>query len=250
MGKDGDPTDSAKSAGRLSGIAPSTRSVSKCHKEGDPALTLCGNPSPTREQPPPSGPQTFEFVLVTDAESRRQVRRHAMRQYMRQRRLDGIARLGSSRVPLPRWSPRTTSVSSDDSSSRVEELDGENEQAAKISDGHDNDIETRQQATARQNALRGNAASGRDVNRTSCDPLAYPGAGGVVDPFNSYPVTVSPEERRLINHCKCSHFSPIRYRITSPERGVSPCIQVLAVICVPHEEKWYRNSGIDPRLTY
>jgi hypothetical protein len=182
--------------------APSTQSTTRVHKTGDSALTARGN---LASEQPSSAPQTFEFVLVTDAGSRRQVRRHAMRQYMRQRRLDGIARLGSSRVPLPRWSPQTTSVSSDDSSSRVEELDGDCEQNSNVSTGSDNSSAATQrtfQTTEKRNVPR------RDVDRTSSDPLAFPGVGGMVDPFSSYPTTVSQGERKLINHCKYS-LSPL-----------------------------------------
>ncbi|KAL3450877.1 hypothetical protein BJX65DRAFT_305029 [Aspergillus insuetus] len=60
-------------------------------------------PSTTNQQ---SQSKSFEFVLVTDTESRRQVRRHAMRQYMHQRRLDSIARLGAPRVPATGWTSR------------------------------------------------------------------------------------------------------------------------------------------------
>ncbi|KAH1493834.1 hypothetical protein LV164_007565 [Aspergillus fumigatus] len=61
--------------------------------------------------------KNFEIVLVTDNESRRQVRRHAMRQYMRQRRLDSIARLETPRLPNGGWVNRQ--VLSEASSSSI-----------------------------------------------------------------------------------------------------------------------------------
>ncbi|RHZ73443.1 hypothetical protein CDV55_106158 [Aspergillus turcosus] len=63
-------------------------------------------PSPRAAQAQNLQSKDFEFVLVTDNESRRQVRRHAMRQYMRQRRLDSIARLETPRLPMGGWVSR------------------------------------------------------------------------------------------------------------------------------------------------
>jgi hypothetical protein len=66
-------------------------------------VSLDDGPADVTSSQPCSASQSFEFVLVNDEGSRRQVRRHAMRQYMRQRRLDGISRLGSSRTATTGW---------------------------------------------------------------------------------------------------------------------------------------------------
>ncbi|KAA8649201.1 uncharacterized protein ATNIH1004_005096 [Aspergillus tanneri] len=81
---------------------------------------------PSRANQQASQSRKFEFVLVTDSESRRQVRRHAMRQYMHQRRLDSIARLGTSRIPVGGWATRQASDSATPgTSSRIESVEDE-----------------------------------------------------------------------------------------------------------------------------
>jgi hypothetical protein len=191
--------------------------------------------SPTRVDAVPSassaadstGSQTFEFVLVTDAESRRQVRRHAMRQYMRQRRLDGIARLGSSRVPLPRWSPRTeATLSPSDSSSKVEELDDsqkpESEVTRECNQVINGSSRTTTQSTTRLGIQRNEVAP---VKKVSPDPIVSPGRGGLHDPFSSYPVKVSQEDQKLISHCKCICLQRLSVNISlffiSPSHSLS-----------------------------
>lgn len=130
-----------------------------------------------------SSSQSFEFVLVNDQGSRRQVRRHAMRQYMRQRRLDGIARLASSRAPMPGW------LNAADSSfeSMIQE-DSENVDDARGSKECGNAIVPIRTAKNLSNS-------------SSLISLISPGAGGRRDPFNSYPMPISEQDHRLINHC-------------------------------------------------
>lgn len=158
--------------------------------------------------------QNFEFVLVTDEGSRRQVRRHAMRQYMRQRRLEGIARLGSSRVAIAGWAPRETVDTPLDSPGfkvKAEEADDghEEERINKKGRTRGNAPDTRR----RNHTVSGGSSSGHqeDVpsNRPSAlDRLPSPGPGGKRDPFDSYPISISQQDHKLINHCKfyCSQF--------------------------------------------
>jgi hypothetical protein len=196
---------------------PTSSSLTDSVDAEDPILNRRSSSiAPTRADAVPStgrnsdstGSQTFEFVLVTDAESRRQVRRHAMRQYMRQRRLDGIARLGSSRVPLPRWSPRSeTTLSPSDSSSKVEELDERQKPLRKATSECNQAIHRSSRTTTQSTTCLGirknDAAPFQVVKKVSPDPIVSPGRGGMHDPFSSYPVKVSQEDQKLISHCKC-----------------------------------------------
>ncbi|KAH8697276.1 hypothetical protein BGW36DRAFT_427242 [Talaromyces proteolyticus] len=130
-----------------------------------------------------SSSQSFEFVLVTDEGSRRQVRRHAMRQYMRQRRLDGIARLASSRAPIP----------------------GRHHQAGDSSWESMTQEEPENEAHQRPDNAIVPIRTRRHHNLSSSSPgpsniLLSPGAGGIRDPFNSYPIPISDNDHRLINH--------------------------------------------------
>ncbi|KAK2741069.1 hypothetical protein FQN55_008473 [Onygenales sp. PD_40] len=157
----------------------------------------------------PGGSKTFEFVLVTDSESRKQVRRHAMRQYMRQRRLDGIARLESTRVQVSGWSNAggpAGGAAALSPSPRVEELDErENTQ---------NRTRTRSVSSSRRGvSSQPDSSSGRDdppdnedevmldILREfgTSDPKVTPGSGSV-DPFNSYPLALNKSDQSLIHH--------------------------------------------------
>lgn len=139
-------------------------------------------------QPSSSSSQSFEFVLVNDQGSRRQVRRHAMRQYMRQRRLDGIARLASSRAPMPGW----LSASDSTFESMIQE-DSENVDDVRYRNPKDHGNALVPIRTAKQRQTPSNSSS--PVS------LVSPGAGGLRDPFNSYPMPISDQDHRLINHC-------------------------------------------------
>lgn len=153
------------------------------------------------DPPPPSGAQSssgssssqsFEFVLVNDQGSRRQVRRHAMRQYMRQRRLDGIARLASSRAPVPGW------LSSADSPVEVMVKD----EPEHVEDVHCEPWKDHGTAIVPIRTRNNLSQSGS----SSPVSLVSPGAGGLRDPFNSYPMPISEQDHRLINHCTPFYF--------------------------------------------
>ncbi|GKZ24579.1 hypothetical protein AbraIFM66951_011445 [Aspergillus brasiliensis] len=137
MGEEGNPdsgTTSTKAdlkfenvnVAAVSGPAPARRLSNdhNNHHTGDRSAPSRNRPGRPAQQ---SSSRNFEFVLVTDHESKRQVRRHAMRQYMHQRRLDSIARLGTARIPGGGWTPRSGSDSQvpDSSPSLAEEIQDE-----------------------------------------------------------------------------------------------------------------------------
>ncbi|KAE8144680.1 hypothetical protein BDV25DRAFT_166247 [Aspergillus avenaceus] len=156
--------------------------------------------------------RNFEFVLVTDNESRRQVRRHAMRQYMHQRRLDSIARLGTSRISVGGWTARTSSDSHvSDPSPRVEELGDETsskvngEDPIKKENHIDQDIPGQEQRPSRLlipklNIVKREEASPPNAVNNSLDPRVSPGEGAKRDPFDSYPIAISQVDHELITH--------------------------------------------------
>ncbi|KAL4889698.1 hypothetical protein BDV59DRAFT_210124 [Aspergillus ambiguus] len=159
------------------------------------------------QQQSSSQARNFEFVLVTDNESRRQVRRHAMRQYMHQRRLDSIARLGTSRAPVGGWTARPSSSSqASGSSSKVEEDESPEDDVKKV-------VLAKGEATQPAKDTRASVVKSnpRKIKRedTSCPPLSeinpstapvYRGNGGSKDPFSSYPIEISNADHQLIQH--------------------------------------------------
>jgi hypothetical protein len=144
-----------------------------------------GPPGAAPAQPSSTSSQSFEFVLVNDQGSRRQVRRHAMRQYMRQRRLDGIARLASSRAPMPGW----LSAADLPYESMIQE---DSEQVDDVLNRNPEDY---------RNAIVPIRTHHHNPSNSSPISLVSPGAGGLRDPFNSYPMPISDQDHRLINHC-------------------------------------------------
>jgi hypothetical protein len=181
------------------------------------------NPSPRAVQNPQS--KNFEIVLVTDNESRRQVRRHAMRQYMRQRRLDSIARLETPRLPIGGWVSRQ--VLSEASSSSippspvevpVKDTSPEEEKLSPVKDGEpctpECGIGPLMPLASRSSEVKAEEPSSPSfpiVSYTLSGPLSSPGHGAVEDPFSCYPIPVSHSDHELIQHCKfffgsqCSH---------------------------------------------
>ncbi|OJD27993.1 hypothetical protein ACJ73_00599 [Blastomyces percursus] len=179
--------------------------------------------APQPEQVPPSagarsapskpqgGTKSFEFVLVTDSESRKQVRRHAMRQYMRQRRLDGIARLESSRAQVRSWNAGNTPASAtllSPSSSRIESLD-ENEKTVDTKNGpsdwsRDRVVPTELDTPKLEDDE--NMTNDTDEHIYTClqeihssNLNVVPGSG-CLDPFSSYPLKLTRPDQNLIHH--------------------------------------------------
>ncbi|PYH41829.1 uncharacterized protein BP01DRAFT_360027 [Aspergillus saccharolyticus JOP 1030-1] len=164
---------------------------------------------------PQGGSRNFEFVLVTDNESRRQVRRHAMRQYMHQRRLDSIARLGTARVPGGGWSIRSPSdpqPSASSSRAGIVNDDAQEDAIVKpeqaLFPSSDEDTKTPEKPRSSSRLLipklhkvkHEDASLHPAAKPRSSDPLASPGEGVVRDPFSCYPIAVSHEDHELIQH--------------------------------------------------
>lgn len=156
----------------------------------------------------------FEFVLVTDNQSRRQVRRHAMRQHMRQRRMDGIARLETPHTPIGGWvvreapnplplhSPARAGSIQDTShvNSDIIAIDEEQPEVAPETESHP--LVSSPKKTKRKDDST--------LPATLCglsSPRPSPGLGGIGDPFDSYPITIPQADHELIEHCKCSSRS-------------------------------------------
>lgn len=167
---------------------------------------------PTRTASHQSASQStdFEFVLVNDNQSRRQVRRHAMRQHMRQRRLDSIARLETSRTPIGGWVIRETTKTSPSCQSQSPEdaqvcspesshigASGENQPVGEKETGFLPRVST-------SRIKRKDASTLSNFSNRLPDPRAAPGVGGIRDPFDSYPVVMGHADHELIQHCKYS----------------------------------------------
>ncbi|OJD15949.1 hypothetical protein AJ78_03854 [Emergomyces pasteurianus Ep9510] len=186
----------------------------------------CGAPRATPQAPqhvPPSsiarsaatkpqeGSKSFEFVLVTDTESRKQVRRHAMRQYMRQRRLEGIARLESSRAQVRSWGvggSSATGTPHSSSSSRIEPLDYDEKGVDTKSSSSDSSRDSVAPAELDTPKLENyeDMTDNTDEYMSaflqevySSSPSAVP-ASGYLDPFNSYPLKLTRTDQNLIHH--------------------------------------------------
>ena len=219
MGEEGD-----KSAGSNIGSDGNTHSLAGASLTEDPphtqpiARNRARNPlGPPRSQPPRASPQpsqskNFEFVLVTDNESRRQVRRHAMRQYMHQRRIDSIARLETSRLPVGGWTSRkpldgfvsdapSTTVDIDDENSPPSDTKSSVREQERRSAG-------KGKAPARipipklHSVKRGDLSPPSKASPECPEPQIGPGGGGTQDPFGSYPIPVCYADHQLIQHCK------------------------------------------------
>ncbi|THC96745.1 hypothetical protein EYZ11_003754 [Aspergillus tanneri] len=166
---------------------------------------------PSRANQQASQSRKFEFVLVTDSESRRQVRRHAMRQYMHQRRLDSIARLGTSRIPVGGWATRQASDSATPgTSSRIESVEDESPtKSERDSPSTDEEQPILQKGKSPSQSLVPKSHKVKREEETSpllssfnsSDPLVSPGEGGGRDPFSCYPISICHADHELIQHC-------------------------------------------------
>ncbi|KAF7115224.1 hypothetical protein CNMCM5793_001651 [Aspergillus hiratsukae] len=171
-------------------------------------------PSPRAAQAQNLQSKDFEFVLVTDNESRRQVRRHAMRQYMRQRRLDSIARLETPRLPIGGWVSRQVLSEASSSSSPpspgevpVKHTPAEEEKLSPIKDGEpctpESGIGSLMPSAPTPSEVKAEVPSSPSlsiVSYTLSDPRFSPGHGAVEDPFSSYPIPISHSDHELIQH--------------------------------------------------
>ncbi|EGE08119.1 hypothetical protein TEQG_06870 [Trichophyton equinum CBS 127.97] len=181
---------------------------------GKSAATLDAgaNPSSSASSPSaqaaPDGPRNFEFVLVTDSESRRQVRRHAMRQYVHQRRLDGIARLESTRVQVSGWSTGSNKVQGEarSVSPKVEEVDDDSNEQKGPCRSRSQHIQRRaSQRAAAVAATTGQKLTTNSVGGSSAArfPIVDPKAESPLtafEPFNSLPLVLKEADNKLIDH--------------------------------------------------
>jgi hypothetical protein len=167
-------------------------------------------PSTTNQQ---SQSKSFEFVLVTDTESRRQVRRHAMRQYMHQRRLDSIARLGAPRVPATGWTSRPASDGSslqapgDQANNASNDMPVQQKQKSPPTDEElppkNKEKASSNRASAKPQQVKREATSLALVRKPQyLNPTATPEKGAMRDPFGTYPMAISDVDYQLIQHCE------------------------------------------------
>ncbi|KAL1957138.1 hypothetical protein VTO42DRAFT_6281 [Malbranchea cinnamomea] len=164
--------------------------------------------------------KSFEFVLVTDSESRRQVRRYAMRQYVQQRRLDGIARLESTRVQLSGWVKGKSASEPKSSVKRQGHPDNGNHCVAPaVSNGLN-----QQQSTALPNASEPFDSNCRVPNskldltlRVRAADLKGMSVNSASDPFDSYPVKLNQSDHSLIHHF-VSTYPLMMYQMGDPRR--------------------------------
>ncbi|KAH8428848.1 uncharacterized protein LDX57_006525 [Aspergillus melleus] len=190
-----------------SGAPPARRLAS--NQAGNPRSSRNNQSSRANQQASQS--RSFEFVLVTDSESRRQVRRHAMRQYMHQRRLDSIARLGTSRVPVSGWSTRPASnPAASGLSPRIKDAQDDSptksERESPSTDEEQGTAQGWQEPSSQllipkvQTIKREEEPSPVMSSFQSSDPRASPGEGGVRDPFGCYPIPICHADHELIQH--------------------------------------------------
>ncbi|OAX80062.1 hypothetical protein ACJ72_05611 [Emergomyces africanus] len=178
--------------------SPLDENSTSSRPRGAPRATPSASPNVTpssaarsASSKPQGGSKSFEFVLVTDTESRKQVRRHAMRQYMRQRRLEGIARLESSRVQVRSWGAgnyeekavdaQSSSIDSSRDSVTPTELDTPQIENKDMTDNTDECM----------------TAFLQEVYSSNPNALS---ASGCLDPFSSYPVKLTRTDQSLIHH--------------------------------------------------
>ncbi|KAK9580321.1 hypothetical protein V6Z92_006914 [Aspergillus fumigatus] len=137
-----------------------------------------------------------------------------MRQYMRQRRLDSIARLETPRLPIGGWVNRQ--VLSEASSSSippspveipVKDTSPEEEKSSLVKDGEPctpvswtGPLMPLASKSSKVKTEEPSSPSFPNVSYTLSDPRSSPGHGAVEDPFSCYPIPVSHSDHELIQH--------------------------------------------------
>jgi hypothetical protein len=166
----------------------------------------------------PSESKNFEFVLVTDNESRRQVRRHAMRQYMHQRRIDSITRLGVTRAPAAGWTTRPISNQPHPQPAGASTYDEQDDVSSKTKRNSPPTAEEKFTEVEGKTPPRQLLPKTEKVKREPTSPLlvpklryiqphGVPDHGTVRDPFSSYPVPIKGADHELIQHCNWAHLA-------------------------------------------
>ncbi|KAL2784353.1 hypothetical protein BJX66DRAFT_89279 [Aspergillus keveii] len=191
-------------------------------------------PSTTNQQ---SQSKSFEFVLVTDTESRRQVRRHAMRQYMHQRRLDSIARLGAPRVPAAGWTSRPASDGSslqapgDQANNASNDMPVQQKQKSPPTDEEvppkNKEQASANRASAKPQQVKREGSSLALVRKPQySNPTATPEKGAMRDPFGTYPMAISDVDYQLIQHFVVTYPSMMYKFIESPANSLNPMKEI------------------------
>lgn len=131
---------------------------------------------------------------------------------MHQRRLDSIARLGTSRAPVGGWTNRHTSdPQAPSSSARVKHLQDEapedHGKAVLVKNEHQQipaiKNEPQQPATPGPQAIKSEGTPSLSLSSLSTPaPQSISVEGSSRDPFGSYPIPVSDADHQLIQHCK------------------------------------------------
>ncbi|KKK14996.1 hypothetical protein AOCH_003450 [Aspergillus ochraceoroseus] len=192
--------------------------------------------------------KSFEFVLVTDNESRRQVRRHAMRQYMHQRRLDSIARLGAPRVPVSGWTTRTTPGSPTPLNPSVEKIDNvADEVTVKLEKGSPSSDEDRYtgdtggklpyavRPKSQKVKREEDAALPLVVKPKYSNPRVFPEQRVFGDPFSTYPVPTSEGDQELIQHFVVTYPSMMYKFTSSAANNLNPMLDIFRKLAL-HED--------------
>ncbi|KAL4870659.1 hypothetical protein BDV12DRAFT_48066 [Aspergillus spectabilis] len=223
--------------GNLASGAPFARESSAT---GTSAPTISKHKTSQQSQPT-SRSKSFEFVLVNDNESRRQVRRHAMRQYMHQRRLDSIARLGAARVPAAGWTVRSATDSLNLQSTDGPADDAQNEGPI---DQEKGSLPTDKEQHSRGNGKgKGKGPSRRVLPKTQkvkcedtglalipklphTDPQAVPDHGAARDPFSSYPFQITDVDHELIQHFVVTYPTMMYKFIDSAANNLNPMKEI------------------------
>ncbi|KAL2816131.1 hypothetical protein BJX63DRAFT_430422 [Aspergillus granulosus] len=207
------------------GASTACESSATQHRRNAPAAA---KPSETNQQ---SQSKNFEFVLVTDTESRRQVRRHAMRQYMHQRRLDSIARLGAPRVPATGWTARSASDASEQTDDAPNDVPV---QVKQRSPSTDEDVSSKDKgkgppgrAIPKTQQIKREDSSLAPVRRPRhSGPTAVPGKGATRDPFDTYPMAITDVDHELIKHFVVTYPSMMYKFIESPVNNLNPMREI------------------------
>ncbi|KAL3480041.1 hypothetical protein BJX99DRAFT_221143 [Aspergillus californicus] len=201
-------------------------STNQCHENAPTAPTASRLPTHAQSQQ-----KSFEFVLVTDNESRRQVRRHAMRNYMQQRRLDSIARLGAARVPAG-WTARCIPDSYLQTPIGVDDTRGVSlEDTGSPSPDEEPSPQKKGKGSLRRVLPKPQQVEREDeslwlVPKQCPSPRTTPEHGAARDPFSSYPVPITDADHELIQHFVVTYPSMMYKFIDSPANNLNPMKEI------------------------
>ncbi|KAL2832348.1 hypothetical protein BJY01DRAFT_101126 [Aspergillus pseudoustus] len=227
---------STKVDGSASGASTTTREPSAAQQRR--SASTASKPAETNQQ---SKSKSFEFVLVTDTESRRQVRRHAMRQYMHQRRLDSIARLGAPRVPATGWTARPASDASilqapgEQASDTPSDVPRQQEERSPSTDETIPPKNTKGKGPSRRVLPKPQPVKREDTNNAlvrkpqpnySGDPKAMPEKGAMRDPFDTYPMAITDVDHELVKHFVVTYPSMMYKFIDSAANNLNPMQEI------------------------